>query len=304
MLIETMARSLSVTPRLISKLATTASHRYKHFTVKKAGGGERDIYHPAKDLKGVQRWLQAAVVSSFPVHNAAAAYRRRMNIADHATRHLKSRYLLRVDLADFFESITAKDIASYLADHLASLPPGWNASDTELFTQLVCRYERLTIGAITSPGLSNAILLPLDQTLAKACKDLNAIYTRYADDMFFSTMVADVLGDVPAVVEKTLKSIPYPVALKINKSKTRHSSLKRRRRVTGLILSTQGHVSLGRQFKRGVRTQVYEMDGLGVPERRRLAGLLAFVKDVEPEFFNRLALKYGEKVSKAAHFKG
>jgi hypothetical protein len=77
MLIEAMARSLSLTPRLIAKLATAASHRYKHFTVKKAGGGERDIYHPAKDLKGVQRWLQSAVVNQFPVHEAAAAYRRR-----------------------------------------------------------------------------------------------------------------------------------------------------------------------------------------------------------------------------------
>jgi RNA-directed DNA polymerase len=259
--------------------------------------------HPAKDLKGLQRWLQSAIVSQFPVHSAAAAYRRRNYIADHAGRHLKSRYLLRVDLADFFESITAKDIAAYLADHISSLPAGWNASDTELFTQLVCRYERLTIGAITSPGLSNAILLPLDQALAKDCEDLEVTYTRYADDMFFSTMIADVLGDVPALVEKTLKSIPYPTSLTINKSKTRHSSLKRQRRVTGLILSTQGQVSLGRQFKRGVRTQVYEMDGLGAPERRRLAGLLAFVKDVEPDFFNSLVLKYGEKVSKAAHFK-
>ena len=76
-----------------------------------------------------------------------------------AVRHLKSRYPLRVDLADFFESITGKDVAADLADHTPSLPSGWNASNTELFTQLVCRYERLTIGSITSPGLSNAILL-------------------------------------------------------------------------------------------------------------------------------------------------
>jgi RNA-directed DNA polymerase len=78
-----------------------------------------------------------------------------------------------VDLATFFESITGKDIAAYLADHISSLPDGWNASDTELFIQLVCRYERLTIGAITSPGLSNAILLPLDQALSRDCRDLD-----------------------------------------------------------------------------------------------------------------------------------
>lgn len=304
MLKDMMVRSLSLTPRYVARLARTASHRYYHFTKAKASGGYRDIYHPSKDLKGMQRWLQDAVVSHLPVHPSAAAYRRHRNIADHAGQHLKSRYLLSMDLAGFFESITAKDIAAYLADHVADLPNGWDEEDTQLFNQLVCRNERLTIGAITSPGLSNAVLLPLDQALEKLCKDLDVTYTRYADDMFFSTMVADVLGEMPSRVEKTLGSIPYPAGLTLNKAKTRHSSLKKQRRITGLILSTQGHLSLGRRFKRGLRTQVFKMDALGPKGQRRLAGLLAYINDVEPDFFNRLVLKYGQKVSQAAHFQG
>jgi RNA-directed DNA polymerase len=303
MLIDTIAVTLSLSPRFITRLAATASHRYFYFTVPKANGGTRDIYHPAKDLKGIQRWLQAEIVSRFPVHSAAAAYRQGQNIANHAQRHLKSRYLLRVDFTQFFESIAAADITAYLADHASVLPAGWDATDTDVFTKLVCRQGRLTIGSITSPGLSNSLLYRFDEALTKLCHDLEVTYSRYADDMFFSTIKANVLRDVPSIVADLLKSLSYPTGLLINASKTRHSSLKRQRRITGLVLSAQGEVSLGRAFKRGMRTQIYKMDALGIPEQRRLAGLLSFVKDVEPHFFNRLVTKYGEKVSKVAQFK-
>ena len=102
MLQEMMARSLGLSPRYIARLANNASHRYFHFTIEKRSGGRRDIYHPAKPLKAVQRWLQEVIVALLPLHDAAAAYRDGLNIADHARRHLKCRYLLRVDLATFF----------------------------------------------------------------------------------------------------------------------------------------------------------------------------------------------------------
>lgn len=304
MLREELARTLGLSPRYVTKLANTASHHYKYFAIRKASGGTRDIFHPAKPLKAVQRWLQTNVVARLPLHDAAAAYRKDHNIADHARRHLKSRYLVRVDLADFFESITATDIHPYLNDHLAHLPPGWDSVDDELFVSLVCRHERLTIGAITSPGLSNALCVPLDRLLTKHCVEQDITYTRYADDMFFSCAIPNVLGDIPALVETALRSIPYPAGLVVNHAKTRHSSLKRRRRVTGIVLSTQGRISLGRHFKRAIRSQIHKMDSLGPPQRKRLAGLLAYVKDIEPEFFNRLVLRYGEQVAQAAHFKG
>ena len=160
---------------------------------------------------------------------------------------------------------------------------------------------RLTIGAATSPGLSNALCYPLGHALTTQCADLNVTYSRYADDLFFSTRIPDVLGTVPALVASTLTSIPYPRSLAINAAKTRHSSLKRRRRVTGIVLSTQGHISLGRSFKRQIRSQVHQIDTLGPKAQSRLAGLLAYVQDIEPAFFNRLVVKYGERVAKAAH---
>jgi RNA-directed DNA polymerase len=135
--------------------------------------------------------------------------------------------------------------------------------------------------------------------LARTCGEAGITYTRYADDLFFSTSTPNILRDVQAVVEAALRSIPYPGSLRVNTQKTRHSSLKRHRRVTGLVLSSQGELSLGRDLKRRIRSQIHRLDSLGSAERARLAGLLAHVRDVEPAFFNRLVLKYGDKASSA-----
>jgi RNA-directed DNA polymerase len=128
----------------------------------------------------------------------------------------------------------------------------------------------------------------------------NVTYTRYADDLFFSASKPNLLGAFPTIVQEVLASLPYPVGLKVNAAKTRHSSLKRRRRVTGLILSSQGVISTGRSFKRRVRTLVHRVDELSFRDRAILAGLIAFIRDVEPQFFNRLVIKYGEGAIRAA----
>lgn len=103
------------------------------------------------------------------------------------------------------------------------------------------------------------------------------VYTRYADDLFFSTSNQDVLKSMPDIVESTLRSIPYPSSLRLNEAKTRHSSVKRR-----------------------IRSRVHQLESLDQHERAQLAGLLAYAKDCEPAFFNRLVLKYGEKAVVAA----
>ncbi len=300
MLTELIANSLGLSPAYISRLASTASHRYKYFTIAKSNGGFRNVYHPAKQLKAVQCWLLANILESLPVHDAAAAYRSGRNIADHAQRHLKGHYLLRMDFTKFFESISAVDITNFLNDSLTMLPAGWSSDDTLVFVRFVCMDGHLTIGAVTSPAMSNTICNLLDRMLTKECVGQGITYTRYADDMFFSTKERNVLVDVPQMVEATLKGLKYPASLQINASKTRHSSLKRRRRVTGIVLSSQGRLSIGRALKRRTRSQIHKLNSLGPTDRAKLAGWLAFIRDVEPSFFNRLVLKYGQTVALAA----
>jgi RNA-directed DNA polymerase len=136
--------------------------------------------------------------------------------------------------------------------------------------------------------------------LRKACVERAITYTRYADDMFFSTLAPNILGEIPDLVATTLKTLKYPGSLQVNASKTRHSSLKRRRRVTGLVVSTQGTISIGRRLKRRTRSLVHNFNSLDGLEKSRLSGWLAYIRDVEPAFFNRLVVKYGKRVALAA----
>jgi len=302
MLLEQIAKGLMLPEGFIQKVASTANHRYKEFRVKKRDGSARTIHHPARPLKAIQRWLLAQVVQQFPVHQTAYAYRKGKNIREHASLHLGSRFLLRMDIEEFFPSISEKQLLTFLrggrpgVDRVVRL---WSSSDVTLFLRLVCRNGRLTIGAPTSPALSNAIMWEVDQQLFKLATDIGATYTRYADDIFFSTSTPNVLFDTEKQIRNIIEKASLPEGLSINQKKTRHSSKKGQRRVTGVTLTTEGKVSLGREMKRNIRRMLHEYKVLSSAERSRLAGLLSYVKSIEPDQLNSLVLKYGQTVSKA-----
>jgi RNA-directed DNA polymerase len=181
MIVEQMANQLGLPATYITNLARGASYEYKQYPIAKRPGGHRLIHHPSQRLKALQRWLLINVIEHLPVHACATAYRKGRSIFDNAGIHASSRYLLRMDLTNFFPSITDADLRKYITQH-SRLFGEWTADDIESFCALVCRYGVLTIGAPTSPALSNAICHDLDVSL-QAISDARGIaYTRYADD--------------------------------------------------------------------------------------------------------------------------
>ena len=132
----------------------------------------------------MQRWLLAYVLDGLPVHPAAMAYRKGKSIFLNASLHADSRYLLRMDCKDFFPSITDSDLKLLIAARPAAFST-WQPFEVELFCKLVCKDGRLTIGAPTSPALSNAVCYELDSQLSEISKSLDITYSRYADDLFF-----------------------------------------------------------------------------------------------------------------------
>ena len=292
MLIDKMAADLNIPDTYLIKMARTASYCYKTYTIPKRTGGERKINHPSKELKAIQRWLLLNIIEKWPIHEAAVAYRRGMGIKHNAVHHVKSKYLLRMDLLDFFPSLTAIDIRNYMASH-GGMFRDWVDSDKEFFVRIVCRQDKLTIGAPTSPALSNALCFDLDAQLTTIAQRENVIYTRYADDFFFSTNEKDILWDFPNKVSDIIQELRVPRGLNINTDKTRHSSKKGRRRITGIILSSDGRISIGRSIKRYIRRQVFRYDSITAKEKGELGGLIAFAQDIEPDIINTLILKYG-----------
>jgi hypothetical protein len=118
-------------------------------------------------------------------------------------------------------------------------------------------------------------------------------YTRYADDIYLSTRVPNVLSDLLKSVESYLSKQSFP-KLRINNDKTVFTSRKRLRKVTGLVLTSDRKISIGRHQKRILKSMVLKLikKELTEVQTAMLQGWIAYVRSVEPTFLFSMQRKY------------
>ncbi|MCF3478261.1 retron St85 family RNA-directed DNA polymerase [Stenotrophomonas geniculata] len=279
----------------IERIVASAPRRYKEFTIpKKSGRGLREIAQPSRELKLLQRIIVDAVLSRMQVHECAHGYVAGRGIRTNAAAHARSKYILKMDFKDFFPSLVPLDLRSYLQKHQ---PSGFTEQEVRQLEQILfwrkkgSNVLRMCVGAPSSPALSNALMYELDQSISDASSTRGVTYTRYADDLTFSSRQKDVLGslltEVIAIVSES-KS-PY---LRINPSKTISISRGQRRTVTGVNITPDGRLSIGRESKRLIRSMVnYHASGkLDEEGQARLIGLIGFATDIEPDFSARMRI--------------
>src|SRR5690606_3626359 len=145
--------------------------------------------------------------------------------------------------------------------------------------------------------LSNVLMYDFDNAVSAAVAKDHVTYSRYADDLTFSALRTGHLVNVERTVRSVIRTLKYP-NLSINEEKTTRVTLKYNRRVTGVTLSNEGKVSLGRDRKRAIEAAVHHFTTGKILESEvgELKGILGFAKSVEPEFIERLIEKYGEGV--------
>lgn len=235
-----------------------------------------------------------------PVHPNAIAYVKNKNILDNCAPHAKHPFILKLDFKDFFPSVKGEDFLNYAKGN-----HDINLTEAELIMLMKILFWqpkredglRLSIGAPSSPYLSNAIMYNFDSQMEQHCSQIRINYTRYADDLTFSMEDSALRGLILQKVKEVLNQLPFPT-LEINSRKTVFGSKAHRRMVTGLILSNDGDVSLGRDKKRYIRAQVHHFANgkLNDEQRDKLRGMLAYVRHIEPDFLNRLQKKYGSNI--------
>lgn len=301
-LLARLVRELNLSPGQAVKLVASAPYRYKHYTIPKRRSGVRHIHHPSRELKVVQRWLVDNYFSQLPVHECVYSYRAGRNITQHANFHLRSNYLLSCDFSDFFPSITHSWVVDYLHRESENGRLELDDQAIRMVARLVCRYDTasgklaLSIGAPSSPALSNAMLYDLDHSLSQMAYEAGALYTRYADDVYFSTTQPNILQEVESEFRRIVGL--FSPELRLNERKTNRKSRKTRRTVTGLVLTPTHEVSIGRSRKREIRTRVFlfSKGKLKKEEILSLSGLLSFASDAEPNFILRLRHKFGDEI--------
>jgi hypothetical protein len=295
MFIEAFAQKMGKNDQEIREFLINAPNKYKVFAIPKRKHGYRIIAQPAKELKVYQRQLEH--LFAFPIHNRAMAYRKGRSIKNNALCHLQNQYLLKLDLENFFNSITPEifwDIWSKTWD----LP---SHEDQFYLERLIFwRFQGsliLSVGAPTSPMISNFCMYYFDEEVENFCLKSNITYTRYADDLTFSSNVKNILFEMPKLIQDILKRL-FNDFLKINTSKTIFSSKAHNRHVTGITLDNTGKLSLGRDRKRYIKHKVhhYTLGLLDVYEINHLKGLISFSKFIEPSFFQSLEVKYTSEI--------
>ena len=295
MIPEMIETQLALPNSFLDNLARTASFRYKEYTIPKKTGGQRTIYHPARELKLVQKWLLNNFLTKLPVHPAATAYMHSVSIRQNAVRHVANNYLIRIDFKNFFPSLKGTDVDDLLRANRAVLSSGLELTedDIKFVRRIVCRFGSLPIGAPTSPHVSNAMMREFDEFWTQTSKNLQVTYTRYADDLYFSTDRPNVLSDILQDLRKFLRAQRAPI-LRINEAKTIFSSRKRKRLTAGLVLTSDKKISIGRHKKRILKSLVWKLQQkrLTADETISLRGWVAYLQSVEPAFVGALERKY------------
>jgi len=298
-----VARYLGLPTDGVLALATAAPTSYKRYAIRKRSGGWRVIHQPAAETKAIQHALMETLLPELPVHAAAAAYvrGRQSPLYKNAMKHSDYRYSVRVDFKDFFPSIVPDDLLIRIRD-IEEL----SRADEEFLRDALFVHAKkdawsLAIGAPSSPMISNAVMFSIDRELSGWASGRGDVYTRYADDLVYSSNAKGSCAEFVVRLEMLLKESRSP-RLTINRKKTVYSSPVTRRLVTGLIVTPNGKVSIGRRNKRYLRRLLDRVERRRLSGERRvyLRGYLSFVLDVEPGLVDRLATKFGASLLEEA----
>lgn len=230
--------------------------KYTDFQIPKRrpGSAPREISAPDSGIKIVQQRLnqvlQAVYKPKAPVHG----FVRKRGILTNAERHLRTRVLFNIDLQDFFPSIHIGRVQGVFQAAPYNLP----ASVAKVFAKICCHPVTLTLpqGAPTSPIVSNLICTTLDSGLRKLAENHGCTYTRYADDITFSTTrralpsqiatpTAGPGGSTLWVVGTAVQQVIDGNTFKVNSAKVRHRAAGQRHEVTGLIVGKGVNVPRG-----------------------------------------------------------
>ncbi|MFC1751069.1 retron St85 family RNA-directed DNA polymerase [Pseudomonadota bacterium] len=291
---------LTISDEQLNRIIVRSPHTYKQYNIPKKSGGYRTIAQPARPTKYLQYWLMQNIFSELPIHSAAAAYQEGSSIKKNALYHSKNSYIAKFDFKSFFPSIKGADVEKHLISHFGDR---LTESDRKDIVRISCIQQNgrsdfnLSIGAPCSPILSNSILYEFDNQVSEWCSNQGVRYSRYADDLTFSTNKSGSTSSIEPIIRDIVRSLDYP-NLRFNRKKTTHLSKKSQRRITGLILTNEGNVSVGRTRKREISSLIHKFTIRQLSEKEilRLQGLLGFTKDIEPLFLSRMRSKYGKGV--------
>lgn len=321
-------------------------HPYRHFKIRKRVAGPekknryRKISVPTPDLYRAQRWIAAHILRSVPVHGASHAFSPGSNIVKCAEKHCGAKWMVKLDILDFFGSISEMQVyrvflglgyqplvsfemarlCTYRPKH--DLPQNYASPRFQIPSGSVKKRNRviesynhpymgiLPQGAPTSPMLANLAMRDIDEKILAIAKGFGLHYTRYSDDLTFSTCNDFDRQQASLLIQK-IANLLIKRGLMLNRQKTAVIPPGARKIVLGLLVD--GDLPrLSRVFKDRIRQHLYYLEKFGPDQHvskrgfdsvggffRHLKGLIDFANMIEPQYARDVYVRLCVIVSKA-----
>ncbi len=216
-----------------------ALHPYYYtFEIRKSSGGMRTVEAPGDGLKATQKQFNFYLQCLYYTlqHPASHGYIIRAkdqphnkNILGNARQHLGAKYMMNADFQDFFHQISEQRVF-----HLLQYPPfRFHKKTAHTLSKIFTYKKRLPMGAPTSPVLSNLLSLELDEALYQWANEQGITYTRFVDDLTFSSK-EEVLTEAHL---KAVRAICAKHLFRLNPKKTKYYGAEDTKKVTGLVLN-------------------------------------------------------------------
>ncbi|WP_156376835.1 reverse transcriptase family protein [Yonghaparkia sp. Root332] len=282
----------------LREVVTRSRDPYNAIAVPKSSGELRSISAPEPILMDVQRWMLSNLFGSVPQHSASFAYRRGVGIVQCANQHVGSRWMVKMDIHDFFDSVTESDVyrvfrrsgysklLSFELSRLATraigaVRPTWRMPYYSIKAYTVDRQGVLPQGGPTSGLLANAVAGRLDRLVGSYALHRSLVYTRYSDDLMLSApgdfdrdSAVRIVNDVAALVRRA--------GFEPHRRKSRIIPPGARRVVLGLLVDDQVRLLPEHRRKIDVHIRGCEKYGLAAhAAHRSFESVLSFVNHVD-----------------------
>ncbi len=238
---------------------------YSRIVLKKKSGGIRILQAPEPKLKRLQRKL-LPYLSHASISPCAAAYVEGRTLLDHARYHAGAKIVVKLDIEDFFDSITFPKVFHAVDEALKRSPLVEPTGEISWFIAEACTLDhRLPQGAPTSPMLSNMIFFPLDCIISSYCSERRIRYTRYSDDMIFS-------GDFqPSGLIRFIRKLLRKNGFILNEDKIVIAGQGRQQKITGVVVNRRPQAE--RKYRREIRQDLYYIGKYGLEDHLERKGI-------------------------------
>lgn len=262
------------------------------------------VLNPSIKLRDFQKFISVALLNKLILNKRVChSYQKDKNILTSLYLHKDSKYYLTTDIQNFFGSIQKKHIQQIIKSNLHN----YTSTDAENYLESILNIlvydDKLPIGFLTSPILSNAFLYKLDNELEQYCINEKINYTRYADDLIFSSNDRESLLNLLEYLKIKI-NMNYDLKIKINTKKTKLVSKSSSVKILGLNITSDGYITIDTKMKKDIEVLFHfyktnrnkYKDILNNKFEGRIGrvfGMMSYINGVDINFMNHLRKKYG-----------